>query len=67
MDTYPFRVEDDQGNCQDSRVSVEGGQASHAPPMNEPEPTARGAIDILEQLAQALQRAAQPVAVSPQR
>ena len=48
MDTDPFRVEDDQGNHQDSPASVEGGQASHAPPMNEPEPTARGAIDILQ-------------------
>ena len=47
MDTDPFRVEDDQGNCQDSPASVEGGQASHAPPMNELEPAVGGAIDIL--------------------
>ena len=67
MDTTPFRVEEDQGNRQDSPFSVEGGQASHAPPMNESEPTAGGVIDILQQLAQALQRAAQPAAVSPQR
>ena len=60
MDTTPFRVEEDQGNRQDSLFSVEGGQASHAPPMNESEPAARGAIDILQKLAQALQRAAQP-------
>ena len=60
MDTYPFRVEDDQGNSQDSPASVEGGQASHVPPMNESELAAGGAIDILQQLAQALQRAAQP-------
>ena len=46
---------------------VLSGQASHVPPMNEPEPTAGGAIDILQQLAQALQRAAQPAAVAPQR
>ena len=51
MDTSPFRVEEDQGNRQDSLASVEGGQASHAPPMNELEPAARGAIDILQQLA----------------
>ena len=38
MDTDPFGVEDDQGNHQDSPASVEGGQASHASPMNEPEP-----------------------------
>ena len=67
MDTNPFRVEDDQGNHQDSPASVEGGQASHAPPMNEPEPAAEGGIDILQQLAQELQRATQPVAVAPQR
>ena len=46
---------------------MEGGQASHAPLMNESEPTVGGAIDILQQLAQALQRAAQPAAVTPQR
>ena len=67
MDTDPFRVEDDQGNRQDIPASVEGGQASHVPPKNEPEPAAGGAIDILHQLAQALQRAAQPAAVAPQR
>ena len=53
MDTTPFRVEEDQGNRQDNLASVEGGQASHAPPMNESEPAAGGAIDILQQLAQA--------------
>ena len=67
MDTTPFRVEEDQGNRQDSPTSVEGGQASHAPPMNESEPVAGGAIDILQQLAQTLQRASQPIAVAPQR
>ena len=67
MDTDPFRVEEDQGNRQDSPASVEGGQASHVPPMNEPEPVAGGAINILQQLAQVLQRAAQPAAVAPQR
>ena len=67
MDTNPFKVEDDQGNRQDSPASVEDGQASHAPPMNEPELVVGGAIDILQQLAQALQKAAQPVAVTPQR
>ena len=67
MDTTSFRVEEDQGNRQDSLASVEGGQASHAPPMNESEPTVGGAIDILQQLAQALQRAAQPATVASQR
>ena len=46
---------------------MEGGQASHAPPINEPEPTAEGGINILQQLAQALQRAAQPAVVAPQQ
>ena len=32
-----LRVEDDQGTRPNSPVSVEGGQASHAPPMSEPE------------------------------
>ena len=36
----PLKVEDDQGNRPNSPASVEGGQASHAPPMNESEPTA---------------------------
>ena len=67
MDTDPFRVEDDQGNRQDSPTSVEGEQASHVPIMNEPKPAAGGAIDILQQLAQALQRVAQPATVAPQR
>ena len=67
MDTDPFRVEDDLGNRQDNPASVEGGQASYAPPMNESEPAAVGAIDILQQLAQVLQRAAQPAAITPQR
>ena len=43
----PLRVEDDQGNRPNNLASVEGGKASHAPPMNEPKPTAGGAIDIL--------------------
>ena len=46
---------------------MEGGQASNVPPMNELEHAAGGAIDILQQLAQTLQRAAQPDAVAPQR
>ena len=48
MDTNPLRVEDDQGNRQDSLTSVEGGQASYAPPMNEPEHAAGGAVDFLQ-------------------
>ena len=38
----PLRVGDDQGNRLDSPASVEGGQASHAPSVNEPEQVAGG-------------------------
>ena len=60
----PLRVEDDKGNRLNNPASVEGGQASHAPPMNEPEPTAGGVIDILQQIDLTLQQAAQPAAVT---
>ena len=46
-----LRVEDDQGTRPNSPSSVEGGQASHAPPMNEPEQVAGGTMGILQQLA----------------
>ena len=46
---------------------MEGGQAFHVPPMHEPELAVGGAINILQQLAQVLQRVAQPAAVAPQR
>ena len=36
----PLRVEDDQGNFPNSPASVESGQASHAPLVNEPEQVA---------------------------
>ena len=42
-----LRVKDDQGTRPNSPASVEGGQASHAPPMNEPEQVAGGTIGIL--------------------
>ena len=44
-----------------------GGQASHAPPVNEPKQVAGGTIGILQQLAQALQRARLPAAIATQR
>ena len=47
----PLTVEDDQGHRPDSSASVEGGQASHAPPVNEPEQVAGGIMGILQQLA----------------
>ena len=60
-------VEDDQGTRPNSPASVEGGQASHAPPMSEPEQVAGGTMSILQQLAQALQRAGQRAAIAPKR
>ena len=61
------KVEGDQGNRPDSPASVVGGQASHAPPTNEPEQVVGGTMGILQQLAQALQRAGQPTVITPQR
>ena len=43
----PHRVEGDLGSRPNSPVSVEGGQAYHAPSMNEQGQVARGAVDIL--------------------
>ena len=43
-----LRVEDDLGICPNSPASVEGGQASHAPPMNEPEQVVGGTMGILQ-------------------
>ena len=57
----------DQGDRPDSPASWEGGQASHAPPLHQQEPTMGGTMEILQQLAQALQRAGQPAAITPQR
>ena len=62
-----LRIEDDEGTRPNSPSSVEGRQASHAPPMSKPEQVAGGTIGILQQLAQALQRAGQPVAIAPKR
>ena len=61
------RVKGDQGNRPDSPASVVGGQTSHAPPVNESEQVAGGTMDSLQQLAQALLRAVQPVAITSQR
>ena len=46
---------------------MEGGQASHAPSIHEQGQAVGGAMDILQKISQALQRAAQPAAVVPQR
>ena len=60
-----LRVDDDQGNRPNSLASVEGGQPSHAPPVNEPKQVAGGTMGIL--LAQALQTAGQPAVIASQR
>ena len=46
-----LRVEDDQVIRPNSLACVEGGQASHAPPINEPKQVAGGTIGILQHLA----------------
>ena len=61
------RVECDQGNRPDSAASVVGGQASHALPVNETEQVVGGTMGILQQLAQALQRAGKPTVIASQR
>ena len=63
----PHRVGSDSGSRPNSLISVEGGQASHAPSMNKQGQVAGGVVDILQQIAQALQRAVQPTAITPQR
>ena len=63
----PHRVRGDSGSCPNSPASVEGGQVSHAPSIREQGQSAGSAMDILQQIAQALQKAAQLAAVVPQR
>ena len=52
------RVRGDSGSRPNSPFSVDGGQASHARSIHEQGQAARGTIDILQQIAEALQRAA---------
>ena len=66
-DSASLRVKDDQGTHPNSPANVESGQASHAPPMNEPEQVAGLTMGILQQLAQALQRVGQPTTIAPKR
>ena len=61
------KVQGDPGNGPNSPASVVGGQASHPPPTNEPKQVVGGTMGILQELAQALQRAGQPAAITPQR
>ena len=63
----PYRVRSDSGSRPNSLASVEGGQASHALSIREQGQAVESAIDILQQIAQALQRATQLAVVTPQR
>ena len=63
----PHRVQGDSGSRLNSPASVDGGQASHAPPMNDQGQAIGGGMDILQRIDQELQRAVQPTAVVPQR
>ena len=60
----PYRVGGDSGSRPNSPTSVDGGQASHSPSMNYQGQGTEGAMDILQQIAQALQRATQPCSCS---
>ena len=59
------RVRGDSGSRPNSLVGVDGGQASHAPSINEQGQVVGGTMDILQEIAQALQRATQPAVVVP--
>ena len=61
------RVRGDSGSPLNHPISVDGGQVSHAPSIHEQGQAAGGTMDILQQISQALQRAAQPAIVIPQR
>ena len=63
----PHRVGGDSGSRPNGPASMDGGKASHAPLMNDQGQATRGAMDILHQIAQALQRVVQPATVVPQR
>ena len=59
------RVRGDSRSRPNSPVSVDGRKASHAPSIHEQGQAAGGTVDILQQIAQELQRAAQPTQVVP--
>ena len=61
----PHRVKGDSRSRPNSPANVEGGQASHAPSIREQGQAAGSAMDILQQITQALQRVAQPAVVVP--
>ena len=59
------RVRGASGCRPNSLVSVDSGKASHAASIHEQGQAVRGTMDILQQIAQALQRVAQPIVVVP--
>ena len=63
----PNRVRGDSRSRPNSLASGDGGQASHAPSIHEKGQATGGAVDILGQIAQALQRVVQLVQVVPQQ
>ena len=63
----PHKVIGDSGSRPNSPTSVKGGQTSRAPSISEKGQAAGSAVDILQQIAQELQRASQPASVVPQR
>ena len=61
------RVKGDSGSRPNSPASMDGGQAFHAPSIHEEGQVVGGTMDILQQIAQALQRAVQPSQVIPKK
>ena len=61
----PHRIKVHSRSRSNTPACVEGGQASHGPSIREQGQVAGGAMDILQQITQALQRATQPSAVVP--
>ena len=63
----PHRFRGDSGSRLNSPASMEGRQVSHALLIREQGQAVGSAMDILKQIAQALQRLAQPAVVVSQR
>ena len=63
----PHRVRGDSRSHLNSPYSVEGGQASHASSIREQVQATGSAMDSLQQISQALQRATQLATVVPQQ
>ena len=63
----PNRVKGDSRSRLNSSASVDRGQASYGPSIHEQGQAIGGAVDIFQQIAQALQRVEHPIQVVPQR